>query len=206
MAEPTRYERALELANSLWPFWLKRGHFKEGRGRLERALSATAQPRLGLRACALIGLVHLTSFQGDVEALRGLIPQALDAARRANDGWAEAYALNFAAVQEADAGHFEQSRELALAARDAARRTTSHSSLQPQGLTWRLLGYWSLQAGDLDGAGTTFEEAVTFLRGAGELGTGDPALGPGRAASHRGALRGRGARGRRSGRALQAPA
>ena len=169
MAEPTRCERALELANSLWPFWLKRGYFKEGRRRLDRALSATAQPRLGLRACALIGLVHLTSFQGDVEALRGLVPQALDAARRAKDGWAEAYALNFAAVQEADAGHFEQSRELALAARDAAQRSTSHSSLQPLGLTWRLLGYCSLQSGDLERAGTTFEEAVTFLRGVREI-------------------------------------
>jgi predicted ATPase/DNA-binding winged helix-turn-helix (wHTH) protein len=164
MADPTRCERALGLANSLWPFWLKRGYFKEGRRRLERALGATVQPGLGLRACALIGLVHLTSFQGDVEALHGLIPQALDAARCAKDGWAEAYALNFAAVQEADAGHFEQSRELALAARDAAQRSTSHSSLQPQGLTWRLLGYWSLQAGDLERAGITFEEAVTFLR------------------------------------------
>ena len=111
----------------------------------------------------------MTSFQGDVEALRGLVPQALDAARRAKDGWAEAYALNFAAVQEADAGRFEQSRELALAARDAAQRSTSHSSLQPLGLTWRLLGYWSLQAGDLERAGTTFEEAVTFLRGVREI-------------------------------------
>ena len=169
MGEPARCERALELANSLWPFWLKRGHFKEGRRRLERALGATAQPPPGLRASALVGLVHLTSFQGDVAALRGLIPQALDAARRAQDGWAEAYALNFAAVQEADAGRFDQSRELALAARDAAERSTSHSGLQPQGLNWRLLGYWSLRAGDLAGAGATFEEAVTFLRGVREI-------------------------------------
>ena len=169
MAEPGRGERALELANSLWSFWLKRGYFKEGRRRLERALGATAQPAPGSRACALIGLLHLTSFQGDVEALHRLIPQALDAARGARDGWAEAYALNFAAVQEADAGRFERSRELALAARDAAQRSTHHSRLQPQGLTWRLLGYWSLQAGDLDGAGTTFEEAVTSLRGAREI-------------------------------------
>jgi non-specific serine/threonine protein kinase len=169
MAEPARSESALAMANALWPFWLKRGYFKEGRRRLERALQNAASPQPILRARALIGLVHMTSFQGDVEALRSLIPEALVAARTANDGWAEAYALNFAAVQEADAGCFDRSRELALAARDAAQRITTHSRLQPQGLTWRLLGYWSLQNGDLEGAAAAFEEAVEFLRGVREI-------------------------------------
>jgi non-specific serine/threonine protein kinase len=44
MAEPARSESALAMANALWPFWLKRGYFKEGRRRLERALQNAASP------------------------------------------------------------------------------------------------------------------------------------------------------------------
>jgi predicted ATPase/DNA-binding winged helix-turn-helix (wHTH) protein len=160
---------ALGLCATLWWFWLKRGHLKEGRRRLERALSSSQDVPAETEARALIGLVHLASFQGDAEGTRSLTAQALLAARRAGDEWAEAYALAYSAVNELERGEFIGARALASDARDTARRGVGPLAFQPMGLTWRLLGYCALQGGELYAAGSTFEEAVGFLRDAGEI-------------------------------------
>src|SRR4029078_10337257 len=58
---------------------------------------------------------------------------------------------------------------VASAAGAAARRGVGPLAFQPKGLTWRVLGYCALQDGELHAAGSTFEEAVGFLREAGEI-------------------------------------
>ena len=120
-------------------------------------------------ARALIGLVHLASFQGDAEGTRSLTARALVSARQAGDAWAEAYALAYSAVNELERGEFMRARAFATDARDAARRGVGPLAFQPKGLTWRVLGYCALQDGELHAAGSTFEEAVGFLREAGEI-------------------------------------
>ena len=70
LADPARHRDVLTLATSLWWFWTKRGYLTEGRQRLERALEVTQQAPGDLQARALVGLVHLASFQGDAEGTR----------------------------------------------------------------------------------------------------------------------------------------
>ena len=169
LADPARHPDALTLATSLWWFWTKRGYLTEGRQRLERALEVAQQAPGDLQARALIGLVHLASFQGDAEGTRTMTARALAAAREAGDPWSEAYALAFSAVQEAERGEFAHSRQLGLEARVTAGRCPPPFGIQPLGLSSRVLAYSALQAGDLDQAGETFEETIAFLREAGEV-------------------------------------
>jgi non-specific serine/threonine protein kinase len=169
LADPARHSDVLTLATSLWWFWTKRGYLTEGRRRLERALDVAQRAPRDLQARALIGVVHLASFQGDAEGTRIMTERALAAARDAGDPWSEAFALAFTAVQEAERGEFTRSKELGLEARNAAERCTPPFGLQPLGLTSRVLAYSALQAGELDRAGTTFEETIAFLREAGEV-------------------------------------
>jgi predicted ATPase/DNA-binding winged helix-turn-helix (wHTH) protein len=169
LADPTRNGDALTLATSLWWFWTKRGYLAEGRLRLERALLVAQQPPGELRARALVGVVHLASFQGDVEAARTMTLQALDAARESGDAWSESYSLAFSAVQEGERGEFERSKELGLEARAIVDRCAPAVRFQPLGLISRVLAYAELQAGELDRAGGTFEETIGFLREAGEV-------------------------------------
>ena len=161
-----RSRDALDLSTTLWWFWLKRGHLAEGRQRLERALSSSQDVPAEAKARALIGLVHLASFQGDVDGTRSLTAQALAAARQAGDEWAEAYALAYSAVNELERGELVGARALATSARDTARRARA---FLPRGLIWRVLGYCALQRGEMQDARSTFEEAVGFLRDAGEI-------------------------------------
>ncbi len=54
---------ALALAGALWPFWMVRGHVREARGWLERALAADPCPTQA-RARALVGAAQLTAVAG----------------------------------------------------------------------------------------------------------------------------------------------
>lgn len=168
LADPARYRGVLALATSLWWFWTKHGYLTEGRQRLQRALEVAPRERGDLNARALVGLVHLASFQGDADGARSLNEQALAVARGAGDSWSEAYALAFGAVQEAERGDFIRSKQLGLEACTTAVRCPPPFRFQPLGLAKRVLAYSALQAGELDEAGRTFEETIAFLREAGE--------------------------------------
>ena len=67
----------------------QRGYFTEGRQRLEGALSASEETFPDIEIQALVGLMHLTLFQGDVAASRAFAARCLSTARRAGDLWAE---------------------------------------------------------------------------------------------------------------------
>jgi hypothetical protein len=123
---------------------------------------------LTLAACARIGLVHVVSFRGDFDSK--YIGRALDAARAAGDPWAEAYALNFQAMFEAEKGEFGQYSALTREARDGALRSSSPLAWQPLALAIRLIGYDALHAGRLDEAGQQFEEVIALLRKHGDVG------------------------------------
>jgi non-specific serine/threonine protein kinase len=169
LAEPARRADGLALAVCLWWFWTKRDYYSEGRQRLERALAAQDDVPAAVEARALIGLVHLASFAGDFEACRAIADRALVAARTAADGWAEAYALDFAAILEVEGGGDRaRARQLAQEAHDVARRTTARLAWQPLALSGRLLGYDALQAGRLDDAGRWFEDVIASQRKEGD--------------------------------------
>jgi predicted ATPase len=168
-AGPDRRGDALTLTVCLWWFWTKRGYFTEGRQRLEGALGASTETLPDVEIQALVGLMHLALFQGDVTAARAFTARCLSTARRVEDHWAEAFALGSEAILESDLGNFQRSIALASEARAAAVRSTHRNAHTPHALALRMLGYGALQEGDLLRAAALFEEAVALQRGAGEV-------------------------------------
>ena len=83
-------DSALRLAAALPLFWYQRGHYREGRQRLNEALDATPEAVPDLRARALWGLGHLTFYAGDYLEAFGAAEQALACAERSGEPKARA--------------------------------------------------------------------------------------------------------------------
>lgn len=73
--EPTLH---LFLASALWRFWYLQGHLREGRARLEQALSAVASGAESAAAEATLGLACLEFAHGDPAGARTTLRQSLD--------------------------------------------------------------------------------------------------------------------------------
>jgi len=95
---------ALQLAGALYRFWYLRGHFAEGRPRLERLLDVDAN-RTAARARALNGAAVMAGSMGDPVMDRLRSEEALALHREIGDAWGIAYSvfsLGMAATEEAD--------------------------------------------------------------------------------------------------------
>ncbi len=165
LATPERSETALELVAALWWFWVKRAYFSEGRQRLERALAAAPHSSPGLRARALIGLSHLTSFEGDNARTMVLLDECLALAREAGDLSTMALTFGFQALTAAERGDFERCGQLAAEGLSVAPQSGDPKG---RGLSLRMLGYVAAHAGDYNRASASFEESVFLLRQTGE--------------------------------------
>ena len=165
LATPGRSETALELVAALWWFWTKRGYFSEGRQRLERALAAASHSSPGLRARALIGLSHLTMFEGDNDRTMVLLDECLALAREAGDFGTMALTLGFQALTAAERGDFERSGQFAAEGLAVAPQSGDPKS---RALPLRMLGYVAVHASDYERASTAFEESIYLVRQAGE--------------------------------------
>jgi predicted ATPase/DNA-binding SARP family transcriptional activator/DNA-binding CsgD family transcriptional regulator len=94
-------ELGLRLAAALWEFWYMHGHLSEGRGWLERGVSASGITMVSTRARALNGAGWIALFQGDYESARALVEESLKLYRglEYKEGIASALAnLGFVAV------------------------------------------------------------------------------------------------------------
>ena len=83
--------RALQLAGALWGFWQIRGHFAEGRRRLDGALTADAIPA-ATRARALLAWVSLAVESEPVEQTQACAEEALRIYESLGDSWGAAFA------------------------------------------------------------------------------------------------------------------
>jgi predicted ATPase/class 3 adenylate cyclase len=164
---------ALQLAGALYRFWYLRGHFAEGRPRLERLLDVDAN-RTAARARALNGASVMAGSTGDPATDRLRSEEALALHRELGDAWGIAYSvfsLGMAATEEADwtsaRPYFEESlalfRELgeehyALVAADGVawisgelgdleRRRAGHEDVLRQA---RAQQDWAIAASELD--------------------------------------------------------
>lgn len=164
---------ALQLGGALYRFWYMRGHFAEGRARLERLLAADDRPTAA-RARALNGAAVMAEMAGDLLAAKRRSEEALALHRRLGDEWGAAYSvfsLAGVATEEADWSSalplFEESvarfRELgddhyALIAADGVawaagqlgdveRRRRVHEEVFCEA---RALGDWAIAASELE--------------------------------------------------------
>jgi non-specific serine/threonine protein kinase len=178
LAAPERGERGLELAAELFWFWLKRGYVSEGRRWLECALKVCTDASLQLRAKALIGLSHMTYFQGDYASTLVHLEKSLALGREVDDPWAVAFSLFLQALTAAERGDSGEAERLATDAQAAAR---SSGDLELQALPIFVFAYGAMEQGDYDRASSRLEHALELIRQTGDsfvigIGLGDLAL------------------------------
>jgi tetratricopeptide (TPR) repeat protein len=100
----------LHLASALWPFWLLRGLFSEGREHLVFALHHTSDAPPPIQAQALLGLATLANAQWDAPAARACAEECLALYRTMDDpkGIADALlCLGYAAYINAEHVNFD---------------------------------------------------------------------------------------------------
>ena len=68
---------ALDLAGTMWRFWVLRGYVKEGLGWLERSISAASDAPSTVRARAMLGAGSMYEAIGDDEAAERSVPAGL---------------------------------------------------------------------------------------------------------------------------------
>ena len=164
LAQPNVGDRGLALAAALFWFWLKRGYLGEGRERLESAL-ATGVTGPMLRAKLLIGLSHMTYFQGDYVNTQAHLEESLALGRQVNDLWVIAFSLFLQALVAIESGKHEWAVQLAMESQAAAL-----ASRDPwlQGLPLFVLAYAAEHEGDYDRAARLFEENLRLHRQSGD--------------------------------------
>ena len=155
-------ERFLRLATALRYFWFVRGHFREGRGWLERALAGSEAAPAALRAKALGVVGTIAMFQGDYPAAAALKGESLALAREAGDDAQVALQLEGFALlafrheaYDRAAGHLEEA--LALLRRHGEPAPVARPLFS---LVLANLGYAAYARGDLAGAAARYEEAI----------------------------------------------
>ncbi|WP_102127584.1 tetratricopeptide repeat protein [Deinococcus planocerae] len=162
-AAPSERVNGVRLVETLWPFWLARGHVVEGRTWLETALGAAedgpSPPGL------LRGAGVLARQQGDLDAAAARAEQALWAARLAADLPQEAAATGDLGVAWALHGDlpragdaFEAQREVSARLGDAAGVADALNNL----------GALALRRGDWDRAEGALSQALTLRRQRGD--------------------------------------
>jgi tetratricopeptide (TPR) repeat protein len=97
-------ELALRLAGAVARFWYLKGHFAEGRRRLESLLPANESPTAA-RGRALNGAAVMAANSGDIATARLRAEEGLAIHRALDDAWGTAYSeymLGFIACEEGD--------------------------------------------------------------------------------------------------------
>jgi len=165
LAAPERGDTGLELAAALTWFWTKRGYFGEGRQWLERALAASGKTSAALRVKALIGLWHMTFFQGDYARTLALSEESLTLGRQADDLWTVAYSLFMQGCVIVQRGDVAQATRLAAEGQTAA---IASGDLWIQAALLELHGFIALYEGHYDRAGQLFNDALELFRETGD--------------------------------------
>ncbi len=161
---PGTAEEALELTGWLFWYWTKKGAFAEGRQWLERALALNPDGRKSVRARALIGLAHMSYFQGRLDEVADLGAEALPLARGEGDTWATVFALFLQALAAIEHGKLENAAALAAAACDAA----AANELFAAG-PFLVLGNFAMLSGDVERAQQLCDRSNDLNRRAGEI-------------------------------------
>jgi predicted ATPase len=112
-AETAEADSALRLGGALWRFWYVRGHLREGRERLEKALALPGAAECGSsRAKALNAAGALAHAQGEFKDAEAFHQESLSIARQHDDRQNIAFALTNLGNAALDQGNAEQASTL----------------------------------------------------------------------------------------------
>jgi predicted ATPase len=153
-------ESAQRLTGALYPFWYQRGHFAEGRRRVEAALLLDERPTRA-RGKALLGATGMAASTGDLAVAQQRAEQAFELHRSLGEEWGVAYArymMGLVAARSdrfADAhAIFEESLERFIVMGDA------HYEL----IARRALAWMCEELGDDDRFARLYEENLVRAR------------------------------------------
>jgi predicted ATPase len=154
---------ALRLAAALSGFWIRRGHWSEGRRWLDAALARAALDA-DSRAAALVGAAFLARFSGEAEAAGAYASEALTVAQVTGDRRSAGMALQNLAALSQRAGNWDETQVLLSA---------SIAHFRAVDFAWGIgsatsgLAHIAFQRGALPRARALFTEALSHHRRAG---------------------------------------
>jgi DNA-binding CsgD family transcriptional regulator len=159
-------EVGLRLARAMINYWVVRGHYREGRSWLERALTREEPIPSEARARALVGVSWLATQQGDLERAEAAVNEGLEVALAVGSRFEEARARHALALLGLHRGDYEQAAVRMDEALALYRETESATVAGPQYISsaYALLGRIALARGDTAGAETYLEEGLRQLR------------------------------------------
>jgi predicted ATPase/DNA-binding CsgD family transcriptional regulator len=159
----------LRLAGAMTAFWVVRGHYREGQGWLERALSWGEPVATADRARALNGAGWLTRLQGEIDAAAVLQTEALAVARASGASLIVARALQALGLIDLQRGdHAAAARWMEQALEQfLAIESTAIAGAQYVSAAYTNLGQIALAQGDETGAVAHLEEALRRQRALG---------------------------------------
>jgi predicted ATPase/class 3 adenylate cyclase/Tfp pilus assembly protein PilF len=159
-------EAALRLAGALWRFWHVRGHWREGRDRLQVVLGLPNVSVYGTaQARALNAAGALAHNQADLSAAAALHEEALSVARKCNDPEAIADAFNHLGNVALDQGDDERATTLYQQSLALCRELGNR---QKVALLLSNLGAVALDRGQYDDAVSLHQESLTHYRELGD--------------------------------------
>jgi DNA-binding CsgD family transcriptional regulator len=165
LAEPGEAAAGLRMACDLWLYWETRGHLTEGRRFLDLLLGRAGDDCPGLRARGMWVAGYLALVQGDGQAARGLLEEALTTGRGLGDEPAVAYATQFLGRAVWFTG--DPGRGLALT-EQALRRHRAAADWQGMVLTLVQLGVMRTLMGHSEAAAAPLEECIAECKARGE--------------------------------------
>ncbi|MBA2643687.1 MAG: adenylate/guanylate cyclase domain-containing protein [Actinobacteria bacterium] len=140
LVERREDRQALELAASLSPYWLARGHFHEGLSWMEAALALDCADEV-LRGRALSAAADLSWIVGDLERARSYAAENLALAERIGEPRAIGQALHDLAEVVTEERDFELAEGVVRAGDSARTRSRlSRAGINGQSRQYRLCG------------------------------------------------------------------
>jgi non-specific serine/threonine protein kinase len=101
-------ELGLLLAGAMINYWANRGHYREGRDWLQRALQRGERAPVALRLSAMRAAGDLAAYQGDYAAAGTIFAEVLPLARAIEDHWSMAVALLGLGSTALDQGDYQR--------------------------------------------------------------------------------------------------
>ena len=163
------HELGLRLARAMINFWVVRGHYREGRASLERALGWGEPVPSPERVRALVGVGWLATLQGEYELANASLTEALRISQTITSPMTEATALHGMALLNLHRGHYDEAATWMEGALVLYRELESTVVAGPQYVSsaYALLGRISLARGDAAAAEAFLEEGLRGLRALG---------------------------------------
>ncbi len=155
-------ELATRLAGALWGYWLERGYYREGRRFLEMVLHLTgSSKRTAGRATLLMGFGALCRTQGDMDAARSALEEAVSICRELNDELMLATAVERLVVGCTLDFNLSQIDQLCTEAFDLYKKANNQLGAIRISQQFGMQNYYN---GDYAAAKAIFEEALTIYR------------------------------------------